>query len=116
MNLIDRLIARAQEARLVCRDNVFIISNETGEWMVEGRRFPDSEAALEYVEGLMPDDSPECMVIINDLRPCDPEALAGLAAPYDWIDRIREENRERIRREREEEKRGRPPEKDRRLI
>lgn len=118
INLVDRLIAKAQKIKFSYADDVFIISNETGKWMAEGQEFPSFEAAQEYVESLLPDGLPDydCTVVINDLGPCDPETLAGLAVPYDWLEQFREENRERIRKEREEEKRSRPPEKDRRLI
>ena len=118
MNLVDRLIAKAQKIKFSYSDDVFIISNETGKWMAEGQEFPSFEAAQEYVESLLPDALPDCdcTVIINDLGSCDPETLNRLAVPNDWIDHIKEENQERIRREREEEKRSRPPEKDRQLI
>lgn len=116
MNLIDRLIAKAKKIKLAYGDNVFVISNETGKWMVEGQEFPSLEAAQEYVESLLPDDLPDCTVIINDLGPCNTDDLNKLAVPDDWLNRIREENQERIRKRREAEKRNRPPEKDRRLI
>lgn len=116
MDMVDRLIEKARKIKLTCGDSVFIISNETGQWTVDGQTFSDFEAAQEYVEGLLPDDEPESTVIINDLGPCDTDALEKLAVPDDWLDHLREENLERIRKEREKERLDRPPERDRRLI
>lgn len=118
MNLVERLIAKAQTIKLSYTDDVFIISNETGKWTVAGQEFLTFEAAQEYVESLLQDAlvDCDCTVIINDLGTCDQETLNKLEVPDDWLDRIREENLERIRKEHEEEERGRPPKKDRRLI
>lgn len=116
MNTVDRLIEKAKKIKLTYGDSVFIISNETGKWTAEGQEFPSFEAAQEYVESLCPDDDPNSVVIINDLGPCDLGALEGLRTPDDWLDSILKENRERLRKEQEEERLNRPPEKDRRLI
>lgn len=116
MKLIDRLIDKAKTIKLSYGDNVFIISNETGKWVVEGQEFPDLEAAQEYVESLLPDDALGSTVIINDTGPDDPYALKKLTVPADWIDRLKQENMERMQRKREAERLNRPPEKDRRLI
>lgn len=116
MRLIDRLIAKARVIKLVCSDNVFIISNETGKWMADSQDFPSLETAQEYVEGLVRDADSDITVIINDIGPRDQDALNSLAVPVDWLERIRKENAEIRRRELEEERRNRPPEKDRRLI
>lgn len=116
MNLIDRLIEKAKSIKLTYGDSVFIISNETGYWTVDNQIFPDFEAAQEYVEGLFSDDDPDSVIIINDLGPCDINALKDQAVPDDWLNHLKEENRERILQEREAELQNRPPMKDRRLI
>lgn len=116
MKLLDRLINKAKTIQLTYGDNVFIISNETGKWIVDGQEFPDLDSAQEYVEGLLPDNVPDSTLIINDVGPCNMDALAELAVSEDWQDRIIKENTERRQREREKERLNRPPKKDRRLI
>ena len=116
MKLIDRMIAKAKVIKLASADNVFIISNETGKWMAEGKEFPSLEAAQEHIEGLLPDGDADLTLIINDLGPEDPEALEALAVPADWIDRMKEANLEWNRKRHEKEGQDKPPEKDRRLI
>ena len=116
MNLIDRLITKAQTIQLTYGDNVFIISNETGNWTVDGQTFPDLEAAQEYVDSLIPNDAGECTVIIDDLGQFNPDDLKELAAPEDWLDRQKEKNQERMHKEQEEKWLNGPPRKDRRLI
>lgn len=69
MNLIDRLIAKAQTIQLALGDNVFMIIREDVGWTVDGQQFPDLEAAQGYVEGLIPDNAGDCTVIINDAPP-----------------------------------------------
>lgn len=69
MNLIDRLIAKAQTIQLALGDDVFIIIREGVGWTVDGQRFLDLEAAQGYVEGLIPDNAGDCTVIINDAPP-----------------------------------------------
>ena len=69
MNLIDRLIAKAQTIQLALGDDVFIIIREDVGWTVDGQQFPDLEAAQRYVEGLIPDNADDCTVIINDTPP-----------------------------------------------
>ena len=69
MNLIDRLIAKAQTIQLALGDDVFIIIREDVGWTVDGQQFPDLEAAQRYVEGLIPDNADDCTVIINDAPP-----------------------------------------------
>lgn len=116
MNLIDRLIAKARLVQMAYGDNVFIISREIYGWTVGGQTFPDLEAAQEYVDSLVPCDTSDCTVIIDDLGPCDMDAVKKLAVPEDWLYRIKEENRERIRQKHEKERLDMPPMKDRRLI
>ena len=69
MNLIDRLIAKAQTIQLALGDDVFMIIREDVGWTVDGQQFPDLEAAQGYVEGLIPDNAGDCTVIINDAPP-----------------------------------------------
>lgn len=69
MNLIDRLLAKVQTIQLTYGNDVFIIIREAAGWVVDGRQFPDLEAAQEYVEGLVPDNDADCTVIINDAPP-----------------------------------------------
>lgn len=69
MNLIDRLLVKAQTIQLTYGNDVFIIIREVAGWAVDGQRFPDLEAAQGYVEGLVPDNNAECTVIINDAPP-----------------------------------------------
>lgn len=78
MNLIDRLLAKAQTIQLTYGNDVFIIIREAAGWVVDGRQFPDLEAAQEYVEGLVPDNDADCTVIINDALPSpepEPESV-----------------------------------------
>lgn len=78
MNLIDRLIAKAQTIQLALGDDVFIIIREDVGWTVDGQQFPDLEAAQGYVEGLIPDNAGDCTVIINDTPPSpapEPESV-----------------------------------------
>lgn len=69
MNLIDRLIAKAQTIQLALGDDVFMIIREDVGWTVDGRQFLDLESAQGYVEGLIPDNAGDCTVIINDAPP-----------------------------------------------
>lgn len=69
MNLIDRLLVKAQTIQLTYGNDVFIIIREVAGWAVDGQRFPDLEAAQGYVEGLIPDNAGDCTVIINDAPP-----------------------------------------------
>lgn len=69
MNLIDRLLVKAQTIQLTYGNDVFIIIREVAGWAVDGQRFLDLEAAQGYVEGLVPDNNAECTVIINDAPP-----------------------------------------------
>ncbi len=78
MNLIDRLLVKAQTIQLTYGNDVFIIIREVAGWAVDGQRFPDLEAAQGYVEGLVPDNNAECTVIINDAPPSpapEPESV-----------------------------------------
>lgn len=115
MNLIDRLIIKAQKLGFAA-DVVFLISNETGKWVVDGKEFPALEDAQRYAEELISGDDQDSVIIINDLGPCDPDSLNELAVPAGWQDRIWEEEIERRAQEQEEERRNRLPKKDRRLI
>lgn len=108
MDLIDRLIDKAQKLRL--DSGVFIISNETGEWTACGHVFPAFGPAQEYVEGLIPDGDSDSSIIINDLGPSSlpvPDRTAGVW-PREWLE------------EQQAKKAGtrfpKKPKKDRRLV
>ena len=91
MNRIDRLIMKARKQSP--EGDVFIISQETGEWMVDGRAFPDLEAARRYVEGLIQDSDQESVIIINDLEPSpipEPEEIRKRKFK-EWIAKIEAE-------------------------
>lgn len=78
MNLIDRLLAKAQTIQLTYGNDVFIIIREDVGWTVDGQQFPDLGAAQGYVEGLVPDNNADCTVIINDVPPSpapEPESV-----------------------------------------
>lgn len=88
MDLVGRLIAKAQKIKLSYGDNVFIISNETGRWMAEGRDFPSFEAAQKYVEDLIPEGDSDSVIIINDLGPSpfpEPDRAVGIW-PKEWLE------------------------------
>lgn len=112
MNLIDRLLVKAQTIQLAYGGAVFIIIREDMGWTVDGQQFPDLEAAQGYVGGLVPDNAGDCTVIINDVPP----------SPASEPESKRRKRRERYIRERiaQKTKAGNPlppmPKKDRNLI
>ena len=94
MQLIDRLIAKANKIVMQYSDDVFIISNETGARMVDGQEFPSFEAAQEYVESLLLDDLLDCTVIINDLGAYPTESEEERKKKYEeWVAAVEAEQR-----------------------
>lgn len=71
MKQIDRLFGRAMKLRK-SYDDVIIISNKTGKWMIEDREFPNLESAERAVDGIVRDEH-DVLVIINDVGPGDIE-------------------------------------------
>lgn len=67
MRQIDRLFNRVMKLKKNYSD-VIIISNQTGRWMIEGREFPNLEAAEQAVDDTASGED-DIYVIINDVGP-----------------------------------------------
>lgn len=74
MQQIDRLIVKATQLKPTY-DDIFIISNVSGGWMVGEHRFPGVEAAQQYIDELTA--GREVSVIINDTGPSLKKEVSG---------------------------------------
>ncbi|MDY4194968.1 MAG: hypothetical protein SOY03_11880 [Bariatricus sp.] len=66
MKIIDRLIMKA--SALLPLVNLFVISNEDGDWSIDGEKFSSLEDAERYIDGIAEKDN-DYTIIINDAGP-----------------------------------------------
>lgn len=67
MQQIDRLIVRARKIKPLYED-IYIINNVAGKWVVDGKDFGTQQEAIRYVDRLS-DGHDDVLVIINDAGP-----------------------------------------------
>lgn len=66
MKLIDKLIMKASS--LVPLMDVFVISNESGEWKIGDIKFQSLPEAERYIDDVT-EKNEDCTIIINDAGP-----------------------------------------------